>query len=354
MQNRFLTSALAAAKQGPEAFAAEFKKNGANANVLLYDDCGDPLIHCVIKDKDIPDANLPAILVILVQHQVNLSSRDTLNKMPLATAAAYQKKNAVNFLIEHKAEINDAKDPALCKVMYMGKNETLRLDIVKTLVQHGANINIQDKCGYSPLMGAIINSRLEIIEYLLSQGADLFLKLVDGPHVETALALAYSQYVSASKYFKENHQFTIHLKNCLNLLIEAAIISIYRQVATFTGSKNELEECLNKHISDLAENYRSKLYSEESNSTNLKKLLIQQVLAPVLARIKAEREQLHAFQMGSRDPHSHMYRFFKQTNGRDLVPMIFSYVHEVTPHMVKDNKESDKTSSSSSSICLSK
>lgn len=78
-------------------------------------------------------------------------------------------------------------------------------------------------------------------------------------------------------------------------------------------------------------------------------LLAEKVIRPVFSRIQQEKEQRHAFEMGSATTsHKHqnqsevyssaINRFFKQTNGRDLVTHIFSYVHEVTPHMENINK----------------
>jgi hypothetical protein len=68
MKDRFFDSALKAAKQDAEIFAAELKKIGADANVKEYSDkymkrYGDPLIHCIIRD--ISDQKLPALLNVI-------------------------------------------------------------------------------------------------------------------------------------------------------------------------------------------------------------------------------------------------------------------------------------------------
>ena len=101
-----------------------------------------PLIHGLISDFS--ESVLPFILRILVKHQYNLESRDILHRTPLSIAAMYGRKDTVNFLIEHKAEINDPINPALCDAIELLINDSRKLDMAKNLVKHGAAINIQD------------------------------------------------------------------------------------------------------------------------------------------------------------------------------------------------------------------
>jgi len=53
------------------------------------------------------------------------------------------------------------------------------LDMVKFLVENKADINLQAKNGYTPLIAAAGVSQ-EIVEYLISKGADVSLKTKDG------------------------------------------------------------------------------------------------------------------------------------------------------------------------------
>ncbi|WP_425383920.1 ankyrin repeat domain-containing protein [Wolbachia endosymbiont (group B) of Anania hortulata] len=53
------------------------------------------------------------------------------------------------------------------------------LNIVKYFVEKGANVNLQDRNGVSPLQYAVIAGRLDIIEYLLEQGATMNLEYKD-------------------------------------------------------------------------------------------------------------------------------------------------------------------------------
>src|SRR5437868_6854674 len=107
--------ALAAAKISPEAFAIEFNKIDANANVLeIYCNdysCGDPLIHSIINE--ISDEELPDLLSILIQYGVDLESKNVLHETPLMAAASLLKKNTVDFLIKNNACLDNALFSAL-------------------------------------------------------------------------------------------------------------------------------------------------------------------------------------------------------------------------------------------------
>ncbi len=349
MQARF-ESALDAAKKGPESFAAEFEKKGTDANVYEYfengfGNFGDPLINKLIKE--IPDAALPAILTILVKHQVNLESRDSLGCTPLANAAGYGKKEADDFLLEQKAEINCTTKPALCTVMTLDRDESLKLNIIKSLLKHGANINIHDEFTQSPLIRAAENNLFEVMRFLISQGANLFstYTYAQGTEHKTALGVAFEGYISAKGSNGEDSEYAKNAKKCFDFLMVAASDYLYHQGASFRGDDKKLEVYLMKYIDDLAGHFASGPYPEEANSSILKKLLVQRALYPVFARIKEEREERLVFLSGNRlsknqqeekEPKPAIYRFFQRTNKHDLMSIIFSYAHETTPYVIKD------------------
>lgn len=56
---------------------------------------------------------------------------------------------------------------------------TGHLNIVKYFVERGANVNLQDRNGISPLQYAVIAGRLDIVEYLLERGATMNLEYKD-------------------------------------------------------------------------------------------------------------------------------------------------------------------------------
>ena len=47
------------------------------------------------------------------------------------------------------------------------------MDAVRVLTEHGADINTPDNYGYTPLTGAIMRNKTDVVTYLVSIGADI-------------------------------------------------------------------------------------------------------------------------------------------------------------------------------------
>jgi ankyrin repeat protein len=54
------------------------------------------------------------------------------------------------------------------------------LDLVNTLIDHGADINARSPGGYTALMSAALNGQLAVVERLLEKGVDVNQKDVSG------------------------------------------------------------------------------------------------------------------------------------------------------------------------------
>lgn len=300
MQNRFFIRAVAAAKQTPEAFAAEFNKSDANANAKEYwywdgkEAVGTTLLHKLLYVAS--DENLPAILAILLKNHVNLEARELgIEEKPLTTAARLHKLNAVNFLLEHKVEVNDPKSPALCKVMQYDLGDISTRNIVKNLLAYKADI---DMClfGESPLFRATEHKLPETLSLLISQGANLFSRSSNSLHgVHTALSKAYEMNTMHEIEIKEgnpwmyrDHPFVKPTQKCFALLLQATKDFLYRQGMAFDGCDENLEVHLTKYIEDLSGDFHER---DEVCSDTLKNLLVADVLQPVLTKIKADRNQ---------------------------------------------------------------
>lgn len=63
------------------------------------------------------------------------------------------------------------------------------IDIVKLLIEHGADVNVRSSNGYTPLIAAASEDRSEIARYLIEHGAAVDCKDASG---ETPLSLACS------------------------------------------------------------------------------------------------------------------------------------------------------------------
>ena len=66
------------------------------------------------------------------------------------------------------------------------------LECAKALLGAGADINKQDNNGWTPLMNAAINGRIEVVRELLKRGAKEDLKAKDGKTAYDRAAYAFS------------------------------------------------------------------------------------------------------------------------------------------------------------------
>ena len=99
----------------------------------------------------------------------------------------------------------------------MNAGELKRL---KELIDAGFDLNYADLRVYSPLMTAVALGRLEVVDLLLKNGADINLV---GPNYETALDMANKHYYSwrrrgATQSLLVAHKIKAYLKNP-NLII---------------------------------------------------------------------------------------------------------------------------------------
>src|SRR5438046_99784 len=101
MQTRdFVETALISAEISPEAFAEVLENKDADINYkpTFY---GHPLIHSLIQKID--DADLPALLAILVKKRVDLEL-EFLGRTPISLAAHLLKIKTVSFLLDQHVE----------------------------------------------------------------------------------------------------------------------------------------------------------------------------------------------------------------------------------------------------------
>ena len=105
------------------------------------------------------------------------------------------KGNAPQYIkkaIERGADINDNNYD-----YYYGRNALIKaahtgeLEVVKTLIENGADVNAQSRHGITALMYAASEGNFDIIKYLVEHGADVNIKSEDG---ETAIKSAMSNF----------------------------------------------------------------------------------------------------------------------------------------------------------------
>lgn len=142
----------------------------------------------------------------------------------------------VNELINNNVDIHAYDDAAL---MWSARRGFL--DIVKVLVEHGANINNSNSLKWS-----VKNNHIEVVKYLISKGADInFHKYFNAFRIA-----AEEGYVEIVKYLVENCNVDIH--EHYSSAFQAAIDKNHIEVVRYLVSKGAVTS---ETFLDLAETY---------------------------------------------------------------------------------------------------
>ena len=105
----------------------------------------------------------------------------------LQTASSYNHPEVVKLLIDHGADI-EHKDYAGNTALNLAAAEG-RIETVKLLVEAGANIHTKNSGGWTPLMHACLQGRAETVQFFLEKGANANDKAENERNI-TALMLA--------------------------------------------------------------------------------------------------------------------------------------------------------------------
>jgi ankyrin repeat protein len=124
-------------------------------------------------------------------HLVNALSSDGLTA--LGIAAHYGQVEAVRTLLRLGADVNQLSQS---KIPFIPSNTALHaaiagdrsVEVVKILLDHGADVTLTDSNHHTPLQAAAFNGNVEIGRLLLEKGAD-----VNAQHCNSQTALAISR-----------------------------------------------------------------------------------------------------------------------------------------------------------------
>ncbi|CDK31067.1 ankyrin repeat domain-containing protein [Candidatus Babela massiliensis] len=107
---------------------------------------------------------------------------------PLIYACYTQNKELVKILLENEVDVNETDENGNTALFYSSLIVNLDLEIINLLLNYGANVNIQNKVGYTALMDAVEANNLDLIRLLLAHRANPDLKEYEVG--ETALFIA--------------------------------------------------------------------------------------------------------------------------------------------------------------------
>ncbi len=147
----------------------------AGANLDLHDDRGHTLLTLVAAAENYQLLNL------LIQSGASTAG---LESIQLIQAATTGNVNRVQSLLSTKVNLNLDRGAALGNAAAAGHTK-----IVDLLIQAGANVNLSNSAGFTPIASAAYAGHAEIVRLLVKAGADIQAP-ADGSHSYSALEYA--------------------------------------------------------------------------------------------------------------------------------------------------------------------
>lgn len=128
------------------------------------------------------------LVKMLLEHGCIPNSCDDAKWTPLHSAASAGHDVVVTLLLQYDNELIDLITGSGATALHYACSKGFH-DIVKILLKCGANPNSRDSAGSTPLIRAVANSRVVVVDYLLNHGCDIDVNAasLDG---NTALHLA--------------------------------------------------------------------------------------------------------------------------------------------------------------------
>jgi len=162
----------------------ELLKMGADPQVKDSNYGQDTLLQTVIRSKRYhygsPEDILEAVKAIIKRDPEAVNRTNRYNRTALLSVLRYggsqeETLEIVKVLVQNGADVNAVDDEGNTSLMSAasGNNKENTLEIVKFLVQNGADVNAIDKMGFTPLIHAADGNNPAVVKLLLDKNADV-------------------------------------------------------------------------------------------------------------------------------------------------------------------------------------
>lgn len=180
-----------AAAKGKYEIVRLLLKHGADASKKNRDGA-TPLDLVRDGDQDVADllrgnsalldaakkGNLIRVQRLVSSDNINCRDAQGRNSTPLHLAAGYNNVEVAEFLLDHGADVNAQDKGGL--IPLHNASSYGHLDIAALLIKFNTVVNATDKWGFTPLHEAAQKGRTQLCALLLAHGADPFLKNQEG------------------------------------------------------------------------------------------------------------------------------------------------------------------------------
>ena len=139
-------------------------ENGADVNVQDKDGCA-PLHSAAFWDS-------VDIIKLLIENGVDPFIKNKDGKIPLDYCKNEEMHKLLENYMNNYKQRNKTPSIENNDLLYYAFDNNL-IEVKKCVYRENYNINIQDDKGYTPLMYAIMNHNLKMVEFLIEHGADI-------------------------------------------------------------------------------------------------------------------------------------------------------------------------------------
>ena len=125
--------------------------------------------------------NFEVVRILIECDTAHINSRTRLGTTPLLMALQgqnFKDGSVLRLLLEHGADVNLQSNAGWTPLLRASFNAAP--EVVRLLLEHGADINVLNNAGWTPLHRASFNAAPEVVRLLLEHGADINVPDEDG------------------------------------------------------------------------------------------------------------------------------------------------------------------------------
>ena len=141
------------------------------------------------------------LISLLIQYGADVNQTNSNNRTVLHDSVIFKREKVIKHLIDNNADVN-IKDKSNWTALHYAVFKNI--DIVKTLVEAGADLYITNHKGNSPFLTAVSNNKIEIVKYLVSKDKKV-VHSQNSANKNTALHIAaYSDFLEVTSVLIKN------------------------------------------------------------------------------------------------------------------------------------------------------
>ena len=131
------------------------------------------ILESVALGGTVDYSNAEDTIKMLLDHGANINLQDTVGRSALFIACWHPHPGIIKLLLQYGADPNSVNEDGQTPLILVAGGAYICVPNMRVLLEHGANINMQDERGDSALMKACIARNNEAVKLLLESKADI-------------------------------------------------------------------------------------------------------------------------------------------------------------------------------------